>query len=299
MNQLLITFIFIGLLSCSSKEYNNNSFIIRQENNNIKKDIPCKNMTRNNWVTFDSTTTKDFSESFKKKLSEKLSEKLCDIIGNNISESTFDFHLNIGSPVYQLDENNNYITKPFEINYKDGYAYVNVGLTTIFAQLYNVSIAWSSSDFKDPFDIHKNDVTNKQIDFFWSNDFPKDEIIASLTPTNIKLKQESGYKFDILYFLNVFPDVTIYFDFKENPSKETLDEIQLEVYKFRDKFKTVYVHDMTIHNGHYTISINHNTIDFNTYTKKDFEKDFNNFDYLLKNLDSNSKIAGLTHVTFQ
>lgn len=299
MNRLIITLIFIGLLSCSSKEYNNSSFIIRQENNNIKKDLPCKTMTSNNWVTFDSTTTKDFSESFKKKLSEKLSEKLCGLLGNKISNSTFDFHLNIGSPVYQLNENNSLITKPFEITNKEGYAFANVGLTTVFAQLHNVSVAWSSSEFKDPLDIHKNDVTNKQIDFFWCNDFPKDEIITSLAPTKTKSKLESGYKFDILYFLKVFPDVTIYFEFKENPSKETLDEIQLEVNKFRDKFKTVFVHDMTKYNGHYTISINHNTIDYNTYTEKDFEKDVNNFDFLLKNLDSNSKIVGLTQITFQ
>lgn len=295
MHKLFIIFLVVGTLSCTSQRPNNNTFIIKQDNKNSL----CKTMTRNNWVTFDSITTKDFSESFKARLSEKLNEKLCDLLENKVSGPEFNFLLNIGSPVYQVNENNNLITKPFEITVNENYAFANTGLTTAFAQLYNVTIAWSSPDFTNPIDIHKNDVTNKQLDFYWCNDFPKDEIIKSLAPSKTKLKSESGYKFDVIYHLRVFPDVAIYFDFNSKPTAETLEELHSEVIKFRDKYKTVYVHEMTEHNGLYLIPINHNTINYDTYTDKDYEKDVNNFDFLLKNIDSNSKIIGLNKITLQ
>ena len=295
MQKLFIIFLILVTLSCNSKRPNINAFIIKQD----YKNSLCKTMTRNNWVNFDSTTTKEFSESFKNKLSEILNEKLCNLFENKVSETEFNFLLNIGSPVYLVNENKNLITKPFEIKVEDNYVFAKTGLATVFAQSYNVTIAWSSPEFTNPIEIHKNDVTNKKVDFYWCNDFPKDEIIKSLAPTKTKLKSESGYNFDVVYHLKVFPDVSIYFDFTDKPTKETLEELQTEVIKFRDKFKTVYVHEILELNGHYLIPINHNTINFDTYRSKDFEKDVNNFDFLLKNINSNPKIIELKTITFQ
>ena len=97
----------------------------------------------------------------------------------------------------------------------------------------------------------------------------------------------------------MFPDVAIIFDFDKKPSKESLDEIKMEVKRFGDKFKTVFVHDLEEYKDYYLISINHNTIDFDNYTDKDFVKDVENFDFLLKNISVNKKITDLRQIKFQ
>lgn len=96
-----------------------------------------------------------------------------------------------------------------------------------------------------------------------------------------------------------FPDVNIFFEFDSIPSDKCLEELQSEVYKFREKFKTVFVHNMRMWNGRYVISINHNTIDFDTYSEKNYQKDVQHFDYLLSNIDKNPLVTHLTYIKFE
>jgi len=265
----------------------------------VKNDSPSKTLVANHWVVFDSLTTKDFSESFKTQLSEKLSEKLCAVLAHQVSGSALIFSLQMGSAIYQINQNNSLLTKAFEITVKDSFAMAQVTLINVFAQTYPVTIAWSSSDFKNPLDIHTSELTHKHVNFYWCDDLPTENIIKNLKPIKTTPKSDKGYKFDVAYYLKVFPDVAIFFEFNDQASKETLDEIQKEVFKFRDTFQTVFVHDMTEHFGYKVISINHNTIDFETYTDKDFEKDLKHFEFLLKNINKNPRINGLAKITFQ
>lgn len=251
-----------------------------------------------NWVVFDSITTKNFSESFKQKLALELYKQLGGILENKVSETEFEFKLEIGAPTYQLSNNNKPITKPFELTTKDNFVYASVNLTTLFAKSYYLTIAWSSSDFLEPSNIHKSDVSVKRVDFFWCNDFPKEEIISNLSPIKLKKKEETGYKYDVAYYLKVFPDVTILFEFDKKPTKAILEEVKTEVKKFGDKFKTVFIHNLVEYKGHYCIAINHNTIDFDNYTDKDFEKNVNNLDFLLESINNNSRIQGLNQIKF-
>ena len=302
MTRQLFILILTGFVGCQStsnemvRQESSSSVLIPSE---TKDSSICKPMTINNWVTFDTTSIKNFSESFKRKLTDELLVELCEMLKGKVSESEFEFRLNVGTPTYELGANNRTITKPDELTTSDNYVFIHADISTVFAKLYPVTIAWSSPDFSNPLDIYKADITKKKVDFFWCNDFPKEKIISDLAPTTVRTKAETGYRFDVSYYLKVFPDVTIFFDFEQKPTEESLNEIKTETEKFKDKFKTVYVHELVEYKSYYTISINHNTIDFDNYSDKDFEKDVNNLDFLLKNISDNKKIVNLRQIKFQ
>jgi hypothetical protein len=304
MTRHFITLIFCGFIGCEFTSTNASrsslkTSLITPTRHELRNSFSCKPMVNKDWVVFDNSATKEFSESFKKKLTEEMLIKLCEILENNVSDTEFEFQLKIGSPRYELDAANKTISNPFQLTTNNNFVFATADLTSIFAKLHYVTIAWSSPDFANPLDIHKSDISNKKVEFFWCKDFPKEDIISDLSPTKITTKDKSGYKFDVVYYLKVFPDVSIIFDFDKKPSKESLNEIEKEVERYGDKFKTVFVHELREFKGYYLISINHNTIDFDNYSDKDFQKDVQNFDFLLKNLNDNNKITDLRQIKFQ
>ncbi|MFM9943756.1 MAG: hypothetical protein ACKVQB_00845, partial [Bacteroidia bacterium] len=181
---------------------------------------------------------------------------------------------------------------------QDKHVFIIAELSVPFATMYSLTIGWTSPDFKNPMEIHKSDINNKNVQFFWCTDFPKDQIIKLLTPMKVVEKSDSGLKFDVVYFLKTFPDVMIYFDFKGIPTDSTLKALDNEVKDFKDTFKTFFTMGIKKYGNDYIIPFDYNSIDIMNYTEKDFQKDLVDLEVLLSNINKNVGIRNLKRIRF-
>lgn len=189
--------------------------------------IAQKNSFSSDWITFVPAKTQDFSESFKNKMVKDLYPKLYKMLDDSISKADFDFALTIGETNLKMTE-------------RDGLVFISAYLNTEYATQYPVTICWTSLSFKNKLDIHKSDITNKNVVFSWCNDFPKAEILEKLRPWKVVSKDVSGYKFDMEYHTFTFPDIAICFNFDSAPSEQTLNTLEFEFKKYDDSNKSFF-----------------------------------------------------------
>lgn len=260
----------------------NNPIKVSKKTTNIKH----LNMDNQNWIQFSPENSNIFSESFKKRMNEELLLSLYDIIGEKVSSTEFNFLLSVDCQNLNLVRTNDYV-------------FVTASLRTVFAKSYYFTIGWSSPAFTNPLEIHKSDINNKKVEFNFCDDFPSQQIISDLMPTEIISHKKSGYKFDIEYYLYVFPDVTVYFEFSKKPTENCLKEIKKEFEKYDKTYNSFFVGDMEKQGDYYSMTLNYNNIDFLNYSEKDFEKDIENLEYLLTSINKNTQISDLKVIKFQ
>jgi hypothetical protein len=162
--------------------------------------------------------------------------------------------------------------------------------------LFFIFISISACSNRDLIEKLQNDSTKISYSDLYINSHSHDD---HQRPFKVVRKKDSHYTFDVWYYLKYFPDVTIHFSFTSVPTQEVLDEVTNEVKKYRDKYQTILVHDMRIVNEDYSISINHNTIDYSTYSELNYISDINNLTHLLSSINNNNKISGLKKITFE
>jgi hypothetical protein len=237
------------------------------------------------WITFIPNKTSDFSESFKARMEEDLYPQIYSLLDNKILEEEFGFSLTVGRVNLKMTE-------------KDNYVFIIAELSVPFATMYSLTVGWTSPDFKNPMEIHRSDINNKNVQFTWCTDFPKNEIIKELTPMKVVEKSDSGLKFDVVYFLKTFPDVAIYFDFIGVPTDSTLKALDYEVKDFKDTFKTIFTMEIRKYGNDYIIPFDYNTIDIMNYSEKDFQKDLIDLEVLLSNINKNVAIRNLKRIRF-
>lgn len=260
----------------------NNPIKVSKKTTNIKH----LNMDNQNWIQFSPENSNIFSESFKKRMNEELLLSLYDIIGEKVSRTEFNFLLSIDCQNLNLVRTNDHV-------------FITASLRTIFAKSYYFTIGWSSPEFTNPLEIHKSDVKNKKVEFNFCDDFPSQQIINDLMPTEIISHKKSGYKFDIEYYLYVFPDVIVYFEFSENPTEDCLKEIKKEFEKYDETYNSFFVGDLVRQGNYYSLTINFDSINFLNYSEKDFEKDIKNLEHLFTSININPQISDLKIIKFQ
>lgn len=280
-------------ISTSTYAQNNNQkYPAILTNNEI---VNKKHHMKSNWIHFNNKAS-EFSSSFKQKMEEALSIQLQSFFEGEIDD--YNITLNVGNPIGHMDDNGVYSESDFVVNSEGKFCYATVQINPLPYKTYYLTIAWTSNDFENPLEIQSSNISNKKVDFFWCQDFPKDNIINDLNPFRFDDKSKTGYKFDVKYYLRTFPDVNIVFTFKTIPDKKCYDAVKSEVYNFKEKYKTVFVHDAEIRENKIIIPINHNTINYQNYGEKEYEKDISNFDFLIQHVNANLFIKNLEVLTF-
>lgn len=159
------------------------------------------------WVTFFDEYAANFHLSFKQELAKQLFEKGSKETGIKGFDK-YDFLLSIGQEDLRLRE-------------IQGYMFALVDFITPPARSQAVWICWKAEgvDLKE---LHTQDVSNIDVEFHWGDNFPKNEVLPYLKPYKKEKKIKTGLHFDIEYYYNGFPDISLEISFAKPPLKEQL-----------------------------------------------------------------------------
>jgi len=162
------------------------------------------------WASFYDEYAGDFHPSFKQKLAKQLFEKGSAETGIRGFEKHY-FMLLIGREDLKLQQ--------VEDN-----MFALIDFITPPAFSLSVWIYWKAAGM-DVTTLHKQDVNNINIEFHWGGNFPIDEVLPFLRPYKKEKKGKTNLNFDIEYYHNAFPDISLEIIFAKPPQKEQVENI--------------------------------------------------------------------------
>lgn len=171
------------------------------------------------WATFFYEYAGDFHSSFKEKLAKQLFAKGSSETGIRGFEK-FDFQILIGQQDLKMQQIENNM-------------FALVSFITPSAYSLPVWIYWTTEG-TDVSNLHTQDVSSNNVEFHWGGNFPKEEVLPYLKPYKKEKKAKFNLHFDIEYYHNAFPDVSIEIDFVKSPEKEQLEAISRFFKDFAD-----------------------------------------------------------------
>jgi hypothetical protein len=169
------------------------------------------------WATFFDEYAGEFHPSFKQKLAKQLFEKGSTGTGIRGFEK-YEFQLLIGQHDLEMRQIGNNM-------------FALVSFITPPAYSEPVWIYWTAEGF-DVSGLHNQDVSNIDIDFRWGGNFPKEEILPYLKPYRRERKDKTGFHFDIEYYHNAFPDVTLEITFSNPPLQQQIETVNKSITDF-------------------------------------------------------------------
>lgn len=155
--------------------------------------------------------------SFKKKMGQQLWNKSERILGIKHFEK-YDFQLFFNDEDLRIRKSRNQITAEIKFITPTSYS-------------FPVDVIWNLEGIEETEEIYKNDISDIEIEFEWSQDFPLDEIKKHIKPYRKDKPTKTGYNFEVHYYYYSFPDIQLNVVLsKQNFSKNVL-MIKLEEFR--------------------------------------------------------------------
>jgi hypothetical protein len=202
------------------------------------------------WGMFYTDFKYNFSESFKAEMCKQLKLQFDLQMNINKCADKYGFMLSFG----QIDPN---------IIEKDGYMFALVEISDLMTYTRTLTFCWKSDDFKKQTEIQKSNIKNKNVSFYWCLDFPKEDFLKILEP-NIKFKK--GYEnlnFDVDLYLYLLPDISFYFEFKEKPTKQDINNINSFFNQYKSINPNLYINELTEYDSEFVMMIDFQSTDEN------------------------------------
>jgi len=217
----------------------------------------------------------NFSKSFKARLSKQLQKQLeLSLDSENIFKKHF-FALFINA------EN-------LDIKQKDDYAYLKIEILSPDSMARLLTIGWRSDSIPDKLRIHSDLTENDEIQFFYFNDLPIEELKRYLVKKQ-KVKNISKTDFEFRINYENFPDLIMKIGTKQPLESENLIAINKFIEKNRKRhFPNSYVSDFVEGNVMFNFQV-----DCSGYKETDMgnvEKFFNKIAKQISKLELTQKI---------
>lgn len=201
----------------------------------------------------------EFSDSFRKEMARQLEEQFIELMGGDkdILDKYY-FGMMVGSGY-----------NGFEMRVNDGIVSAQVEVLSPDSQARWVTVSWYSDDISDKESIHRSDITGKNVNFYFGDDFPREALLRYTRPYKEIKKGEDGLNFDMNVYVLSFPDVFIVFDLIEPLTKEE----RYAVWKIFDTYNKgkdtlFYLSDFTdnyIHLDYYIRDTDYSTEDLKVH----------------------------------
>lgn len=165
------------------------------------------------WVMFFDDFADDLHPTFQKELNQQLFEK--GSLGTGIKQfDKHDFQLTVGMEDMQRKIVGDRI-------------YAKIGFITPTSWSFTVDIYWTAKDTSDISNIHKSDVTGKQLEVNWADTFPLDKVLPHLAPYRKDKKEKTGLNFNVEYYYYLLPDITLEFQFLRQLDATNIEAINV------------------------------------------------------------------------
>lgn len=175
------------------------------------------------WVTFFDEFAGDFHQSFKEKLAKQLFEVGSTETGISGFQK-YNFMLLIGQEDLKMQQIDNNV-------------FALVSFITPPALTRPVWIYWTAES-KQVSKLHTHDVSTINIQFHWGGGFPTEEVLACLKPYKKVKKGKTGLHFDIYYYHNAFPDISLEFNFTKKLVEEEINVFNSLISEFIASWNT-------------------------------------------------------------
>jgi len=185
------------------------------------------------WASFYNDASTEFSESFQTEMADQLMDKF------NKMVDIEDFAKNKGFMLFVGMEE-------LKTTYQNGYAFALVEIIAPNTYSKTITAYWKSDDNKGI--VTADTVSSENVEFGWCSDFDK-EFFRSFAKENV-IKQIDGValKFKYVTDFQLFPDITISYEFTTPPTQEQLEEIKNLLSPNRSE---AYISELTEYEGKY------------------------------------------------
>lgn len=163
------------------------------------------------WAAFYNDASTEFSTTFQTEMANQLMDKFNTMVEIDSFAQNKKFILFVGMT-------------ELKTTYQNGYAFVLVDVIAPNSYTKTITAYWQANNNET---IVKSDFVNSEnIEFGWCSDFDK-ELFKSFAKENV-IKQIDGIdlKFKYVADFQLYPDLTISYEFKSLPSQEQLEEIK-------------------------------------------------------------------------
>ena len=160
------------------------------------------------WTMFFDEFASDFHPTFRKQLAQQLFKKGSNGTGINQFEK-YDFQLIVGNHDLNMRLVDNKVVAKIEFITPTSYS-------------FPVDIFWYSDNFTDLLSLHKQDITNLNVVFDWSDNFPIQQILLHIKPYRVDKKAKTNFNFDVEYFYYLLPDISLEFHFSNTLDKNDI-----------------------------------------------------------------------------
>ena len=213
------------------------------------------------WASFYNEASTEFSEQFQTEMSNQLMDKFNAMVEIENFAQNKGFILFIGMT-------------ELKTIYQDGYAFTLVEVISPNSFSKTITAYWRSEDNKKI--TKSNSVNSEKVEFGWCADFEK-EFFRSFAKENV-ITQINGIdlKFKFVADFQLFPDLTISYEFTTPPTQQQLEEIKTLHYPNHNE---AYISELIEYEGKY-----HSMFDFHSTDPKGGIKQIEQF---ILNLNAN------------
>lgn len=159
------------------------------------------------WSQFRGVDKINFSISFMMEMSKQLKQKFENELDCTTCVDEVGFSLLVGEVDSTVIRENDIMKIKVEIH-------------NSYDRKWILTTKWSSKEFSDPNEIHKSDITGKKVEFYWDNDFPKDDFLRIINSRILIPKTDKKLKFDLEIYNDVYPPEVCQFLFLTPPTKK-------------------------------------------------------------------------------
>ena len=151
------------------------------------------------WTIFFDEYAGDFHPTFQKELSRQLFLKGDN--GTNIKQfDKYGFQLMVGM-------------RDLNKRIDGGKIIASIDFITPTSFSIPVDINWYSDKYPNVQDLHKQDITDLNVVFDWTEGFPVSKILPHIKPYRSDKKAKTKLNFDVEYYYYLLPDICLEFHF--------------------------------------------------------------------------------------
>jgi hypothetical protein len=185
------------------------------------------------WASFYNDASTEFSEQFQTEMANQLVDKFNAIVEIDSFAQRKGFMLFVGMT-------------ELKTTYQNGYAFALVEVIAPNSFSIIITAYWKADDNKTI--VKSNSANSENVEFGWCSDFDK-EFFRSFAKENV-IKKINGIDLNFKYVADfqLFPDITISYEFTTPPTQDQLEEIKNLLSS--DPSES-YISDLTEYEGKY------------------------------------------------
>lgn len=185
------------------------------------------------WASFYNDASTEFSEQFQTEMANQLLDKFNKMVEIEGFAKNKGFMLLVG-----MEE--------LKTTYQNGYAFALVEIIAPNTYSKTITAYWKSDDNIGI--VTADTVNSENVEFGWCSDFDK-EFFRSFAKENV-IKQIDGVTLNFKYIADfqLFPDITISYEFTTLPTQEQLEEIKNLL---SPNHSEAYISELTEYEGKY------------------------------------------------